>query len=177
MNELTSAPSDFSLSSVKIKKLKEHIGAEVTGIDLRNDIDAETNQRINDALVDHVSLVIRDQKFEPADFQRAISRFGEIMPGNNKNKSLHFVEGFPLMFLLSNRLKDSRGAPAKLAKNTNWHTDNTNHECPPKYTTLYAVELPDKGGITSVVNMQAAYDAMSPEWKDRIDLLKKFITH
>ena len=155
--------------SFKITKIKEHIGAEITGVDLRKTIDLETHQQINDALVEHVVLVIRDQDFEPADFQKAISRFGEIMPDNN---SLHLVDGFPLMLLLSNRLKDSKGGPAKVEKISNWHTDHTNHECPPKYTTLYAVELPDKGGITNVVNMRAAYDALSLEWKKRIDPLQ-----
>jgi len=169
MSALAHESAQYSNQSMKITKLKEHIGAEITGIDLREPIDAETHQRINDALVEHVALVIRDQDLEPADFQNAISRFGEIMPDNN---SLYLVDGFPLMLLLSNRLKDTKGGPAKVEKNTNWHTDHTNHECPPKYTTLYAVELPDKGGITNVVNMRAAYDALSPEWKERIDPLQ-----
>jgi taurine dioxygenase len=169
MSALASETSSSPKQTMKITKLKEHIGAEVTGVDLSGPIDAETQQRINDALVEHVALVVRDQHFEPADFQRAISRFGEIMPDNN---SVHVVDGFPLLLVLSNRLTDSKGGPAKIEKNSNWHTDHTNHECPPKYTTLYAVELPDKGGMTSVVNMQAAYDALSPEWKERIDKLQ-----
>lgn len=158
---------------MKITKLKEHIGAEVTGIDLRDAIDAETQLRLNDALVEHVALVVRDQHFEPADFQRAIERFGEIMPDNN---SLHVVEGFPMMLVLSNRLKDSKGGPAKVEKNSNWHTDHTNHECPPKYTTLYAIEIPDSGTTTSIANMKAAYKALPQKWKDRVDGRKTFNT-
>ena len=42
----------------------------------------------------------------------------------------------------------------------NWHTDHTNHERPPKYTGLYAVKLPPKGGDTSFANMQVAYNAL-----------------
>ncbi|MBL22394.1 MAG: hypothetical protein CMM48_00690 [Rhodospirillaceae bacterium] len=177
MTALATGTSENSTSDVgsgmKITKLKEHIGAEVTGIDLRDDIDAETHQRLNDALVEHVALVVRDQHFEPADFQRAIERFGEIMPDNN---SLHVVDGFPMMLVLSNRLKDSKGGPAKVEKNSNWHTDHTNHECPPKFTTLYALELPDSGAITSVANMKAAYKALPAEWKDRLDGLSTFNT-
>lgn len=158
---------------MKITKLKEHIGAVVTGIDLRDDIDAETHQRLNDALVEHVALVVRDQHFEPADFQRAIERFGEIMPDNNSH---HVVEGFPLMLVLSNRLKDSKGGPAKVEKNSNWHTDHTNHEVPPKFTTLYAIEIPDSGTTTSVANMKAAYKMLAPEWRERIEGLSTFNT-
>ena len=80
MSALVNESVPNSNQSMKITKMKEHIGAEVTGIDLREPIDAETHQRMNDALVEHVALVIRDQVLEPADFQNAISRFGETGP-------------------------------------------------------------------------------------------------
>ncbi|MEQ8194473.1 MAG: TauD/TfdA family dioxygenase, partial [Rhodospirillales bacterium] len=70
--------------------------------------------------------------------------------------------------VLSNRHKDSQGNPAKIAKNSNWHTDHTNQERPPKYTVLYGVEVPSKGGGTSVCNMHAAYEALPEDIKARI---------
>ena len=65
---------------MKITKLKEHIGAEVTGIDLREPIDAATRQRLREAAAEHVALVIRDQKFTAAQYQAAAENFGELMP-------------------------------------------------------------------------------------------------
>ena len=41
---------------MKITRIREHIGAEVTGIDLREPIDAATRQRLNDAAAEHVAL-------------------------------------------------------------------------------------------------------------------------
>ena len=64
------------------------------------------------------------------------------------------------MSVLSNRNKDSTGGQAKVVANATWHTDHTNQERPPKFTMLYPVALPDKGGGTSVCNMRAAYEAL-----------------
>jgi alpha-ketoglutarate-dependent taurine dioxygenase len=151
--------------TMKITKLKEHIGAEVTGIDLREPIDAATRQRLNDAAIDNVVLVIRGQEFSAAQYQAAAQIFGELMEDQNRR---YLVDGLPLVSVLSNRHKDSTGKQAKVAKNATWHTDHTNQERPPKFTMLYPVALPDKGGATSVCNMRAAYAALPEDWKQRI---------
>jgi taurine dioxygenase len=154
---------------MKITKLKEHIGAEVTGIDLREPIDAATRGRLREAAAKHVALVIRDQKLTAAQYQAAAENFGELMPDQDRR---FLVEGLPLVSVLSNRNKDSTGAQAKVVANATWHTDHTNQECPPKFTMLYPVALPDKGGGTSVCNTRAAYEALPQEWKDRITGMK-----
>ncbi len=150
---------------MKITKLKEHIGAEVTGIDLREPIDDATRQRLREAAAQHVALVIRDQKFTAAQYQAAAENFGELMPDQDRR---FLVEGLPLVSVLSNRNKDSTGAQAKVVANATWHTDHTNQERPPKFTMLYPVALPDKGGGTSVCNMRAAYEALPAAWRERI---------
>ena len=155
--------------TMKITKIKEHIGAEVTGIDLREPIDEATRRRLNEAAAEHVALVIRDQKFDAAQYQAAAQLFGELMEDQNRR---FLVDGLPLVSVLSNRHKDSSGKPAKVATNATWHTDHTNQERPPKFTMLYPVALPDKGGGTSVCNMRAAYEALPAAWKQRITDMK-----
>jgi taurine dioxygenase len=71
--------------------------------------------------------------------------------------------------VLDNRHLDSKGQPAKVGANATWHTDHTNQELPPKFTMLYAVAVPDKGGATSVCNARAAYEALPDEVKRKID--------
>jgi alpha-ketoglutarate-dependent taurine dioxygenase len=154
---------------MKITRIKEHIGAEVTGIDLREPIDAETRQRLNAAAAEHVALVIRDQKFDAAQYQAAAQLFGELMEDQNRR---YLVDGLPLVSVLDNRFTDSKGGQAKVAKNATWHTDHTNQERPPKFTMLYPIALPDKGGATAVCNMRAAYEALPAEWKQRITGMK-----
>lgn len=150
---------------MKISKIKEHIGAEATEVDLRQPLDQESRQALYDALVDHVALVIRDQDFTAAEFQAAAELFGELMEDQERR---YLAPGVPLVSTLSNRHKDSRGKQAKVAKNATWHTDHTNQEQPPKFTSLYPVELPDKGGGTSVCNMRAAYAALPEAFRARI---------
>ena len=151
--------------TMQIRKIKEHIGAEVTGIDLREPVDAATRQRLYDALVDNVALVIRGQEFTAAQYQAAAELFGELMEDQNRR---YLVDGLSLVSVLSNRHKDSQGNQAKVVKNATWHTDHTNQEQPPKFTMLYPVALPDKGGATNVCNMRAAYAALPDAWKQRI---------
>jgi taurine dioxygenase len=154
--------------TIKITKLKEHIGAEVTGVDLRR-VDEATRKRLNDAVAENVVLVIRDQFLEPAELQQAAELFGELMEDQNR---MYLVDGFPLISVLSNRFKDSKGGPAKVGKNATWHTDHTNQERPPKFTMLYPIHLPDQGGGTSVCNMRAAYESLPEDWKERITPMK-----
>ena len=59
--------------TMKVTKIKEHIGAIVSGIDLREPVDAETRQRLYDAAVDNVVLIIRGQNFTPARCRVSIS--------------------------------------------------------------------------------------------------------
>ena len=156
-------------ASLKITKIKEHIGAEVTGIDLRKPVDAPTRKLLNDAVIDNVLLVIRGQELSASQYQSAAEIFGELMEDQNRR---YLVDGLPLVSVLSNRHLDSKGNPAQISKNRTWHTDHTNQECPPKFTMLYPVALPDKGGATGVCNMRAAHAALPDVWKQRISEMK-----
>ena len=159
-----------STETMKITKLKEQIGAIVTGVDLAAPIDAATRKQLYDAVVENVVLVIRGQKhLTPAQLQAAGELFGELMEDQNRR---YLVDGFPLISVLDNRHKDSKGQPAKMAGNATWHTDHTNQERPPKFTMLYAVAVPEKGGETSVCNSRAAYEALPEDLKRKIDGMK-----
>jgi taurine dioxygenase len=151
--------------AMTIRKIRDQVGAEVTGIDLRQPLDEATQGALYEALVDNVALVVRDQQLSAAEYQEAMSRFGELMEDQNRR---YLYPGLPLVSTLSNRHTDSQGNPAKKGKNSTWHTDHTNQQLPPKFTCLYAVELPNSGGGTSVCNMRGAYEALPDELRERI---------
>jgi alpha-ketoglutarate-dependent taurine dioxygenase len=48
--------------ALKIAKVKEYIGAIVTGIDLADPVDSATRKKLYDAVVENVVLVIRGQE-------------------------------------------------------------------------------------------------------------------
>ncbi len=165
-----SAVMQAAAQTMKITKVKEHIGAIVTGIDLSRPVDAATQKKLYDAAVENVVLVIRGQAhLTPAQVQAAGELFGELMEDQNR---MYLVDGFPLISVLDNFHKDSQGNPAKVGTNSTWHTDHTNQELPPKFTMLYAVAVPDKGGATSVCNSRAAYESLPEDLKQKITGMK-----
>lgn len=149
---------------MQITKLTPAIGAEVTGIDLREPVDAATRERLHAAAVEHVALVIRDQTLTPEQYLAAMSLFGEPM---EQHFTQYALPGCPLVHEVSNRHQDKSGKRVK--HGADWHTDHTNHVRPPKFTCLYAVALPSAGGDTAVVNMRAGYEELPEETKRRID--------
>jgi taurine dioxygenase len=152
---------------MKVTKLGAHIGAEVTGIDLRQPVDAGARRDLNAAVVDNVALVIRDQQFTPEQYLAAVSVFGEPM---EQHFTQYALPGCPLVHEVSNRHTDKSGKRVK--HGAGWHTDHTNHLRPPKYTCLYAVSLPSSGGDTAVVNMRAGYEALPDDVRRKIQGLK-----
>jgi taurine dioxygenase len=152
---------------MKVTPLSPNIGAEVTGIDLREPVDADTRRRLNAAVVEHVALVVRDQDFTPAQYLSAVSLFGEPM---EQHFTQYALPDCPLVHEVSNRHKDRSGKRVK--HGAGWHTDHTNHVRPPKYTCLYAVSLPSSGGDTAVVNMRAGYEALPESLKQQIQGMK-----
>ena len=165
-----SAVLQSSAQNMKITRVKEHIGAIITGVDLAQPLDAKTRKKIYDAAIENVVLVIRGQAhLTPAQLQAAVEMFGELMEDQNRR---YLVDGFPLISVLDNRHRDSKGGPAKVGKNATWHTDHTNQEMPPKFTVLYAVEVPDKGGATSVCNSRAAYESLPADFRKKLDGMK-----
>ena len=68
------------MRSFMIAPLTEHTGAEVTGLDFRRPIDAESRATLNRAFIDRHVLVMRDQQFGPDEFKSAVQLFGELQP-------------------------------------------------------------------------------------------------
>jgi taurine dioxygenase len=154
-------------TTMNVTRLGPHIGAEVTKIDLRQPLDAETRRELNAAVVDNVALVIRDQDFTPEQYLAAVTLFGEPM---EQHFTQYALPGCPLVHEVSNRHTDKSGKRVK--HGAGWHTDHTNHVRPPKYTCLYAVALPSSGGDTAIVNMRAGYEALPDSIKGTIGGMK-----
>src|SRR5262249_5898976 len=165
-----SAVMQATTQTMQITKVKEHIGAIVTGVDLARPVDGPTPKRLYDAAVEDVVLVIRGQAhLAPAQIQAAGEMFGELMEDQNRR---YLVDGFPLISALDNFQTDSQGNPAKVGKNSTWHTDHTNQERPPKFTMLYAVAVPGQGGASNVCNTRAADEALPEDLKRKITGMK-----
>lgn len=151
---------------LSIKPIADSMGAEVTGLDLRESLDRETVDALNDAFHEHIVLCIRDQEFTPEQYVAAARLFGE--PVQQTNKHLNFPE-LPEIGVLSSEDRDVHGTGARIIRGQTWHTDHSFTARPPKATILYSIVTPATGAETSFCNTRAAYEALPDETKRRID--------
>lgn len=154
------------MSAIKVTPLSDTLGAEITGAiisALMSDADFKT---IEDALHQHLVVVIRDQKLEPGDFVAFSKRFGRPEP--------HVIDQFhhkadPNILILSNR-KNERGEPMGLADGgTYFHCDYSYLAVPARCTILYAIEIPGGDAGTTFANQRQAYEELPEATKARID--------
>jgi len=146
-----------------ITPLSSHTGAEVTGVDLTQPVDAALREHLNRAFVEHSVLVFRDQHLSPPQLLAAVQLFGEVFPQHNTRFAL---PDCPQIHYLSNQdhFPDGR----RYIPGEGWHTDHSNDSRPPMATVLHAVKLPSRGGDTQFANMAAAYEALPTATRERL---------
>ena len=156
--------------SLSIRPLSDALGAEAVGVDLRACPGTETVEKLRQAILDHIVLVIRDQSFTPAQYLDAARLFGAPM---RQHYSQYLMDEHPEIAVLSSRDAERQADGRRHLLGTQcWHTDHTNHAEPPKLTVLYAVSMPASGGDTSFANMRTAYAALPDAEKNRFGELK-----
>lgn len=156
-------------TEMTVSKLTPNIGAEITGIDVRNAGKA-TVEAVHRALLDHCVVVIRDQHLSPPEQIRFTENWGPLVRRINPT-FLH--KDYPDVLVLSNRVVDGKPAGATEAyAGFTWHADLTYAERPSLGSMLHALEVPEEGGDTAFASMYAAYETLPEETRRRIDGLK-----
>jgi taurine dioxygenase len=148
-----------------VKPLRQHIGAEVEGLDVSEPLDDATIDAVARALADHAVLVLRDQKLDAAQLGAFGRRFGVPKP--------HLLEGyqhpdFPEVSLVTNVTPDGKLDPFGVKRATTWHSDETYKQTIPRLAMLHGLEVPADGGGTLFADMRAAFDALPPEQREQL---------
>ncbi len=154
--------------ALKMRALTPLTGSEITGIDLREPVDAETRRALRHAFAERAVLCFRNQPLTPAQFLEAGRIFGDIMP---QQVARFTLPEDPLVGFVSSDDTDKPGG-TRLVRGEQFHTDHSNFAAPPLATCLKAVHLPSKGGDMRFVNMHAAYDDLPAATRARIDGLR-----
>ncbi len=155
------------MSDYTITPLSTHeTGAEIRGLDLRLPITDAMKARLNADFARFHVLVFRDQKLLPPQFAAAGEIFGPLLSQHHKDiRAL----GHPEVY----EIRNTEIAPGKYQiAGESFHTDHSNHPCPPRATALHTVSLPSRGGDTQFVNVHNAYDDLPDAIKRRIEGLK-----
>ena len=157
------------MSLLTITKLRDSVGAEVTGLDPAHlASDDPVGETILDALEDNGVLVFRGLRLDPETQVGFCRRLGDI---DHSSDGHHPVPGiYPIT------LDTSKNASAAYLKATfDWHIDGctpTGDDCPQKATVLSALQVAEWGGETEFANSYAAYEALGDEEKDRFGALR-----
>ena len=156
--------------TMKVTRLAEPLGVEITGIDVSGPVDDARIEAITGALLDNQVIVMRDQSLTAEQQVTFSRRFGDLVV-RVSGEFLH--PEFPEVLILCNRKIDGKfvGATGAYAGEL-WHTDLTYAERPSMGSMLHALEVADKGGDTAWANLYLAYETLPEETKRRIDGLK-----
>ena len=134
--------------------------ALVENVDLSVPLDVEQFADIQAALLRHQVIFFENQRLTPVQHRDFAARFGAL----HTHPLYPGVPEAPELFTLDNH-------QANPTDNDSWHTDVTFIETPPKAAILHAHLLPASGGDTIWSNMKAAFEALSPSFRDYLTTL------
>ena len=144
-----------------IKKLSDAAGAEIMGLNLKQELSNGTKNSLKKAWQDHMVLLLRGQKLSEEEQERFCKVFGQIAGLKSKNSNSKFL-------FVTNKEDPSRATAVQLGEMM-FHYDQAYAEHPCKASTLYSINVPDQGGNTCFANCCAAYEQLSDEWKNKLE--------
>ncbi len=145
--------------NIRLDPITAALGAEVSGVDMAN-VDQATLDELRKAWLDHKVLVLRDQHITIDEH----IAFGRLFGDLEIHPFVVDVPGHPEIVKLRSTANEQAAAAF-------WHSDVTWREEPSMGSILRGVVIPAAGGDTCFADAGAAYDRLSPEWKERIDPL------
>jgi alpha-ketoglutarate-dependent taurine dioxygenase len=167
----------FNLNSqvsgdIAVRPLEPTIGAEISGIDLRQPISDAVRDQIKAALLQYKVVFFRDQELTPEQHSQFAARFGQpythpSATHDDKVTQIHKIAATD--FAKYERISDPTTIEA------GYHTDTSWRLVPTWGAVLRAVHLPEVGGDTIWVDGGAAYDGLSDDVKARLEGLH--VTH
>jgi len=145
------------------------LGAEISGVDLKQPLSDADVAAIRAALLQHKVLFFRDQDISYEDHVRFGRYFGEL-EGHPVTAT---VPGFPeILFIEAADGMKITDAVFPIARPANkWHTDVTFREKPSMGGVLRMRTKPPYGGDTIFADTAAIYSDLPPDVKAKIDNL------
>lgn len=149
-------------STLHVRPLSGHIGAEIEGIDLAN-LNNETFAALKSLFLQYQVVILRNQALTRDQHIALGKRFGDL----HVHPMAKGPEGYPEIFPIeadansSNDPKAIRGGK-RAVNGGHWHSDVSCDVEPPLGSLLYLRDVPEYGGDTLFSSGYAAYEALSP---------------
>ena len=141
-----------------IKLLSGALGAEISGINLKNS-SLENWNIINKLLLEHKALFFRDQDISSEEQINLAKRFGPL----ERHIYVKGRDKYPEI------LRIIKEPDEKRQWGETWHTDVSYNPKPTKVIILRSLKIPPVGGDTMFSNMEIAYETLDDKIKDKID--------
>jgi len=145
---------------IGVTRLAGNIGAEITGVDVGDQVSEDVTAQIRQALLDHKVVFLRDQHLDYARQVAFAERLGPLTLGH---PTLASPPDQPFLEEIDSR---------KGGRANHWHTDVTFVDRPPAFTLLHAVVIPPVGGDTIWANTVTAYASLPAQLRDLADRLR-----
>jgi alpha-ketoglutarate-dependent sulfate ester dioxygenase len=163
-------------ATLTIRPLQPTIGAEVSGVDLRNPItDAERDQ-IKAAVLQYKVVFFRDQFIDQGQHAAFARRFGPLYTHPSTKKAN--AENAPAIHNIAARDEEKYAQYFARQQAEGWdpyHSDTSWRLVPTWGAVLRAVNLPDVGGDTIWVDAGLAYERLPEDVRQRLEGLH--VTH
>jgi taurine dioxygenase len=145
-------------------------GVEIIGLSLEDAVSDAMFPKLYEAFLAHQLVVFRNVDL-PQSTQVALARrFGDVQV--HVMNQYHGHQQHPEIYKLSNMGEDGKPNGKHPDKGTLfWHTDGSWRQRRGLATMMYSEIVPSSGGQTEFADMYGAYDALSNEWKKRVENL------
>lgn len=168
--------SGSAASSVTVRPLSGHTGAELGGVDISQPLSAGEIAAIQAALNQWKVVFFRDQHIDHAQQIAFARQFGELTYAHPYDESP--PDGHPEIYTVDpERYAAQYGFDPELVRRrysytNDWHTDVTAAINPPAASVLRADVVPEFGGDTTFTNLVAAYADLSEPLKRLLEGLR-----
>ncbi|MEM7098620.1 MAG: TauD/TfdA family dioxygenase [Pseudomonadota bacterium] len=149
--------------SISIEPSGQSCGAEITGVDLSNPLDAETLSAVKAAWWEHHVLAFPDQKLNGDQLEAFATQFGSL----GEDPFFNPIPGRKYTAAVKREAQDTNKIFAEF-----WHSDWSFMPTPPRGTVLYALDIPPHGGSTEFSNQHLSFESMPKEMHARFDGLQ-----
>lgn len=164
-----------AIETLAFEPMSPVLGARVRGLDLSRPVPERTQSELRAGFARYGVLCVPSASAKPDmavdDQIRFAAVFGKV--DAEGNGQLRFAEGEKrpkrgVMFV--SNLRENGALVGVLPDGEmHFHSDGAHREVPYRGTTLYAIKIPSRGGETKFANMTAAYDALAPAMKARLE--------
>ena len=154
------------------------LGAEITGVDLRQPLDGAAIAALRTAFDQHIVLCIRAQDLSEEDQLRAATYFGKVHVRRKPTNGRDPGGQWDTPFMLVTNIVEGGKPIGVFGDGEMWfHHDTSYYPEPHRATLLYAMQLPSWGSNTCFSNMYKAYENIPRALRDRLEGRKVLQVH